>query len=77
MIGKLFAMFVFVCFLAAPGLSFAKGDKWVVIQDKTGKCSVKNVKGETPKTIAGPFATKEEAERAKAEKCPAKKKTKE
>ena len=47
--------------------------QWVVIKDKNGKCSVRETtKGKTPKTIAGPFATKELAEAAKAKECPPK-----
>ena len=45
----------------------------MVIKDKNGKCSVhETTKGKTPKTIAGPFATKELAEAAKAKECPPK-----
>jgi len=45
--------------------------QWVVIKDKNGKCSVRAVAhGKTEKTIAGPFATKELAEAAKAKECP-------
>ncbi len=45
--------------------------QWVVIKDKKGKCSVHTTtKGKTPKTIAGPFATKEQAEAEKAKLCP-------
>jgi hypothetical protein len=45
--------------------------QWVVIKDKAGKCSVhQTTKGKTPKSIAGPFATKEQAEAEKAKLCP-------
>ena len=45
--------------------------QWVVIKDKNDKCSVREVThGKTEKTIAGPFATKELAEAAKAKECP-------
>ncbi|MGO9566642.1 MAG: hypothetical protein ACLP5H_03775 [Desulfomonilaceae bacterium] len=51
--------------------------QWVVIKDKNGKCSVRAVThGKTEKTIAGPFATKELAEAAKAKECPTKEKPK-
>lgn len=51
--------------------------QWVVIKDKNGKCTVhETTKGKTPKTIAGPFATKEQAETEKAKLCPKKEKTK-
>ncbi len=51
--------------------------QWVVIKDKNGKCAVRAVThGKTEKTIAGPFATKEQAEAEKAKLCPKKEKTK-
>jgi hypothetical protein len=51
--------------------------QWVVIKDKNGKCSVhETTKGKTPKTIAGPFATKDQAEAEKAKLCPPKEKAK-
>jgi hypothetical protein len=77
MIRKLSAVFFLLCFLAAPGISLAAADQWAVIKDSAGKCYVKKVKDKTSKTIAGPFKTKAEADRAKAEKCPPKKKIKE
>lgn len=42
---------------------------WAVIKDSKGVCAVRSVKAATPKTIAGPFKTKEEALQAKKEKC--------
>ncbi len=49
---------------------FASAEEWAVIKDSSGKCSVRSVKKATPKTIAGPFKSKAEAEKAKQEKCP-------
>lgn len=69
-------MLVVTVFLFVSGLSFAAEKKWVVIQDSKGNCKVIQAADKTPKTIAGPFATKDEAMKAKAAKCPAKKKTK-
>jgi hypothetical protein len=60
-------------FLLVSGLSFAAGKKWAVIKDSKGVCKVIQVKAKTPKTIAGPFATKAEAMKAKDSKCPKKK----
>ena len=42
---------------------------YVVIKDKNGVCKVIEAKEKTPATIAGPFKTKEEAEKAKAKEC--------
>jgi hypothetical protein len=51
-------------------IALAAGDQYVVIKDKNGVCKVLKTKGKTPKTIAGPFPSKKEAESAKARKCP-------
>jgi len=53
-------------------LAFAAGESWVVIKDKNGVCKVIEAKEKTPATIAGPFKTKEDAEKAKAKECPKK-----
>lgn len=47
-------------------------DQWVVIKDSKGVCKVIKAKAKTAKTIAGPFAKKEDAVKAKEEKCPKK-----
>ena len=52
-------------------IAFA-ADQWVVIKDAKGVCKVIKAKGKTPKTIAGPFAKKEDAVKAKEAKCPKK-----
>jgi hypothetical protein len=44
--------------------------QWYVSKDKTGKCSVRQLKDKTASVIAGPFASKEAAKKAKEEKCP-------
>lgn len=50
--------------------AFAAGQSWVVIKDKNGVCKVIEAKEKTPATIAGPFKSKEDAEKAKAKECP-------
>lgn len=84
MTGKVFrktVIFVVVAVFALTSAFVLAADKpekqmksekqWVVIKDKNGKCSVRAVThGKTEKTIAGPFATKELAEAAKAKECP-------
>ena len=59
-----------VVFSLVTALAFAAGESWVVIKDKKGVCKVIKSDHKTPKTIAGPFKSKEEAEKAKAKECP-------
>ncbi len=61
---------IVLAFAFAPSLALAAEKQWFVIKDKNERCSVRQLKGATEKTIAGPFATKDQAEKAKAEKCP-------
>lgn len=44
--------------------------RWIVIKDSHGRCSVRTASALTGTTIAGPFATKGEAHKAKMEMCP-------
>lgn len=46
--------------------------KWWVLKNKKGVCSLHEGKVKTPTTVAGPFATKPEAEAAKSKECPPK-----
>lgn len=71
-----------IVFLVALSLSLVTAialaaDQWVVVQDSKGTCKVIKAKAKTAKTIAGPFAKKEDAVKAKDEKCPKKEKEKE
>ena len=70
---KTAVLLVVAVFLLVSGLSFAAGKKWALIRDAKGVCKVIQVKDKTPKTIAGPFATKAEAVKAKESKCAKKK----
>ncbi len=71
---KLVVFLMVAVFALVSGLAFA-ADKYVVIKDKKGVCKViKAKKDKTAKTIAGPFATKAEAQKAKEKECPKKKK---
>ncbi|MDQ7784641.1 MAG: hypothetical protein RDU20_17280 [Desulfomonilaceae bacterium] len=63
---------VVAVFLFVSGPAFAADEKWVVIKDSKGVCKVIKAKEKTPKTIAGPFASKDEANKAKEAKCPKK-----
>ncbi len=57
------AVFVFTtpCLAANP---------WFVIKDVKDVCKVIQAKEKTPKTIGGPFKTKDAAEKAKDKLCP-------
>lgn len=73
---KIVVLLVVVAFSLMSALAWAAAKQWVVIKDSKGVCKVIQAKGKTPKTIAGPFATKEEAQKAKAVKCPKAEKSK-
>lgn len=57
-------------FVLSVTLAFAAEKQWYVLKNKNGVCSVKQLKDKSPTTIAGPFANKAEATKAKEEKCP-------
>lgn len=69
MLKRIVVLIVGVMFALAT-LPAMAADQWAVIKDSKGRCYVKQVTKKTEKTIAGPFATKAEAEKAKKEKCP-------
>jgi hypothetical protein len=57
-------------FLLVSAMALAADKSWFVIKDSKGTCKVLQAKERTPKTIAGPFASKAEATKAKEESCP-------
>jgi len=71
-IGLTIAAFLVSCgFAVAAEKPAAKAEKqWYVLKDVKGRCSVRELKDKSPTTIAGPYATKEAAHKAKDEKCP-------
>ena len=69
---RLIGLFIAIVFVLTTVLAFAAGDSYVVIKNKNGDCSVIKAQEKTPKTIAGPFKTKEEAQKAKEKECPKK-----
>ena len=71
---KLTVMLVVVAFCLTSSVVFAKAYKFYIVKDKKGVCKVIEADKKTPKTVAGPYKTRANAEKAKAEKCPAKKK---
>jgi len=66
---SLVVWFLVIVFSLATTLVFAAGDGWFVIKDKNGVCKVIEAKEKTPATIAGPFKTKQDAEKAKDKEC--------
>ncbi|MGO8880275.1 MAG: hypothetical protein ACLQMS_12295, partial [Desulfomonilaceae bacterium] len=67
---RLIGLFIAIIFVLTTVVVFAAGDSYVVIKDKNGVCKVIEAKEKTPATIAGPFKTKEEAEKGLAKACP-------
>ncbi len=57
------AVFVFTSLCLAA-------DPWFIIKDANDVCKVIEAKEKTPKTIGGPYKTKDEAEKAKEKLCP-------
>ncbi len=62
--------FIAVVFVLTTVAAFAAVDSYFVIKDKNGVCKVIEAKDKTPTTMAGPFKTKEEAEKAREKACP-------
>jgi len=67
--GHFVALFLAFTFSLATVTSLYAAS-WVVIKDKKGVCKVIESKEKTPATIAGPFNTKKEAQKAKDKECP-------
>ncbi|MFA6224458.1 MAG: hypothetical protein WC647_19330 [Desulfomonilaceae bacterium] len=67
---RLVGLFIAIIFVLTTVVAFAAGDSYVVVKDKKGVCKVIKAKEKTPTTIAGPFKTKEEAQKAKEKECP-------
>jgi hypothetical protein len=65
---RVWVLLLAVAFGLTITVSLASAD-YVVIKDKNGRCSVRESDHKTPKTIAGPFKTKEEAYKAKEKEC--------
>jgi len=62
------AVLIAIFFVTAV-FSFAAEDPWFIIKDKNGVCKVIQAKDKTPATIAGPYKTKDNAEKAKDKAC--------
>ncbi len=66
---RLVVLLLAVVFALTVTVLTASAD-YVVLKDKNGVCRVIESEHKTPATIAGPFKTKEEAQKAKAKECP-------
>ncbi len=65
-----FVVVVLVAIFASTAVfSFAAEEPWFIIMDKNGVCKVIQAKEKTPATIAGPYKTKDNAEKAKDKAC--------
>jgi hypothetical protein len=62
-------MVILALFACSPALSLAADKQFFIIKDKKGRCYVKEMEKKSPKTIAGPYTTKDEAEKAKDKEC--------
>ena len=63
-------LIVLILFAFSAPLVLAAGKQWFIIKDKKGVCKVIQAAAKTPKTIAGPFKSQAEAQKAKAKTCP-------
>ncbi|MFH0822522.1 MAG: hypothetical protein V2B18_07200 [Pseudomonadota bacterium] len=75
-LGLLTALLLTLVWVLAAGAADKGTKPWFVIKAKDGSCRVLQAADKTPKTIAGPFATRDMAEKMKDEKCPPKSKKK-
>jgi hypothetical protein len=73
---KYLVILLVATFSVCSVLAHAAGKSWFVIKDKNGVCKVIQAKDKTPKTIGGPFTSKDAADKFKTSKCPAAKKSK-
>ena len=63
-------MVVLVAIFASTAVfSLAAEEPWFIIKDKNGVCKVIQAKEKTPATIAGPYKTQKNAEKAKDKAC--------
>ncbi|MGB9618754.1 MAG: hypothetical protein ACP5M0_12140 [Desulfomonilaceae bacterium] len=67
---KLLILLVITLFCLVSAVALAAEKQWYVLKDSKGVCKVVQLKEKTPKAIAGPFASKADAQKAKAEACP-------
>jgi type IV secretory pathway VirB10-like protein len=65
---RVLVLLLAVAFALIIAVTSASAD-YVVLKDKNGHCRVIQSNHKTPKTIAGPFKTKEEALRVKEKEC--------
>lgn len=61
---------IVLAFALTSGFAVAADKQWYVVKDSKQRCRVIQAKDKTPKSIAGPFATKDLAQKAKDKECP-------
>ncbi len=67
---RLIGFFTAIIFVLTTIVAFAAGDSYFVIKDKNGVCKVIKAQEKTSATIAGPFKTQVEAQKAMEQECP-------
>ncbi len=67
---KSLVLVILVLFAFSPMLGLAADKQYFVLKDKLGRCSVRQMEKKSETTIAGPFSTKAEAQKAKDRECP-------
>jgi hypothetical protein len=67
---KFVVCIVLMVFAFSASLAIAADKQWFIIKDKKGVCRVIKAAAKAPKTIAGPFKTQGEAQKAKEKTCP-------
>ena len=68
-IKHIIAVIVATIFTLTAVCVFAAEDPWFIIKDKNGVCKVIQAKEKTPATIAGPYKTQANADKAKDKAC--------
>ena len=68
MTSKIVAVFV-ICLWLVGASAIAGDKKWFIVKGKSGVCRVISAADKTPKTIAGPYDSKENAQAAKLKLC--------
>jgi hypothetical protein len=68
---KTFIVAILVVVFSLTAVFAFAADPWFILKDKNGVCKIIQAADKTPATIAGPFKTKEAAEKVKDKACAA------
>jgi len=73
---KTFIVALLVVMFSLTAVFAFAADPWFILRDKNGVCKVIQAAERTPASIAGPFKTKEAADKVRDKACAAAAKTK-